>query len=86
MSYTDKVEQQQPMYLHELYHYAIRIAGSSTTFEEIACAMNEKSRAEKACETLKLQWYDVNKWFRKNKGKEKSCIEKPYPNDSQKQA
>jgi len=34
---------------------------------------------------LDLKWYHVKRWFNKKGGKEKSCIEKPYLNDEQKQ-
>jgi len=84
-SYTDQIEQQFPMYLYELYHYSAKILGDSATFDEIASAMSEKSTAEEGREVLDLKWYHVRRWFNKKGGKEKSCIEKPYLNDEQKQ-
>jgi len=61
MSYTDRIQQQTPTYLHELYHYMIKIAGNITIFDEIAYAMNEKSRAiDEVCEWLDLKWYNSN--------------------------
>jgi len=84
-SYTDQIEQYFPTYLYELYHYSTNIFGDSAMFDEIAPAMSEKSTAEEGWEVLDLKWYHMKRWFNKKGGKEKSCIEKPYLNDEQKQ-
>jgi len=52
--------------------------GWQCSFNEIASAKSEKSRAEKGHKVLDLKWYHVKRWINMNGGKEKTWFEKPY--------
>jgi len=81
-SYTAKVQSRHPTYLYDLYCYATEILGNSATFDKISIVMNQKSQAaNKEREAITLNWCNLYCWFKKNGGKEKLCIKKPYLSD-----
>ena len=80
-----KVEELHPGYLHELYRHGTKIKGDRSTFEELACLMNEKSRSpDEARSDLDLHPLQATRWFHENGGKEKQTKEKPYLSEEQK--
>ena len=87
VSYVDKIDNNHPGYLHELYRYATKIVGHKSSFAAIAIAMNEKSSVSSENRmTLHLSREQVNNWFKINGGKEYSPIEKPLDTDIHRKA
>jgi len=85
-SYMDCIEEHNPSYLHQMYHYATTILGDNATFEETTRLMAEKSAAEEAHKILELSRRKVWRWFKKQGEKEKSSyLDKPYLSDERKQ-
>ena len=78
LSYTNKIEEDHPLYLIYLWRYATATIGPKASFEEITSLMNRKSTATNDDRpSLKLQKLQVFRWFHKLKGKQISTVEKP---------
>ena len=75
---ADKIEEDHPGYLHELYRYATSTIGLKATFDELTQTMNEKSHSpNESRPELTLHPKQVYRWWRKNNGSEKSPFEQP---------
>ena len=84
-SYCDRLETNNPGYLHELFRYAIRTQGSKSSFAVLAIAMNQKSRVPTEHRpVINISRRMLNKWFILNGGKEISSVEKPLDTDNHK--
>jgi hypothetical protein len=84
--YTDRITEVYPTYLHNLWRQVTTLLGDKATFEELARAMNLQSTVEQNLPTLNLTKWTLRRWFVKNKGKEKSHVEKPLLTPEHKQA
>ena len=77
-SYTDTIEKLHPGLLHSLFRYVTDVQGSNLSFQELSYYMNLKSQSNPdASQHLHLNRKQVSAWFKKNKGKEVSPIERP---------
>ena len=75
---SDKIEEDHPGYLHELYRYATSTIGLKASFDELTQTMNEKSNSPiESRPELNLHPRTVHRWWKKNNGSEKSPFEKP---------
>ena len=77
-SYVQKIEENHPGYLHELFRYATRTKGANASFGELAKQMNLKSNVPGEMHpTLTIRRRMLSKWFDDNGGKLKAPVEKP---------
>ena len=76
--YVDIIEERHPGYLHYLYRKAIKLKGPKASFLQLSVAMNNISNITSETRTpLTLHRLQLNRWFWKNGGTEKSGLEKP---------
>jgi hypothetical protein len=68
---TDSITAHHPTYLHELCCSATNLLGDDATFTSIADLMNQQSAVHQNLPMLNLTHLQLNRWFKKNKGKEK---------------
>ena len=66
---ADKIEEDHPGYLHELYRYATSTIGLKATFDELTQTMNKKSHSRNESRPeLALHPKQIYRWWRKNNG------------------
>ena len=75
--YTDKIEQQYPQRLHELYRYAEKVNSNQATFEALAASMNNKASIDYPEMELRMNTNKIYRWFKTQGGNEKSSLPKP---------
>jgi hypothetical protein len=83
ISQTARVEAEHPTYLHEHYQCATTIIGDVATFNEIATQINLLSMDDKM-PTMNLNKWSLQRWFKKNKGKEKRPVFRPMLTEAHK--
>jgi hypothetical protein len=85
VSYTDKLEKEHPGYLRELFRYAQKTKGVLASFTDLADCMCRKSDAPSEDRpTLYLHPLQLQRWFKKNSGVEKSATPDPRLTDDHK--
>ena len=83
--YTDKIESEHPGLLRRIFRYAQHAIGNQASFEDIARTMMKKADTDDQGNVkLKLNAFNVYRWFKQYGGKEKSPKEKPYLTEDQK--
>ena len=83
-AYTDKLEEEYPGYIRELFRYAQKAIGFQASFMDIAKTMNEKSKTYTDKPDTTFNKMNIFRWFVQEGGNLKSPVEKPYLTDDQK--
>ncbi len=76
-SYTDLITVEYPEYLHEMFRHATDLLGDNATFKELASAMNLQSATMEDRPSLRMNKFNLLRWFKKNKGIEKRTVHRP---------
>ncbi len=76
-SYTDLITVEYPEYLHEMFCHATELLGNDVTFQELALVMNLQSAVVEDRPLLRLNKFNLLRWFKKNKGIEKRMVQRP---------
>lgn len=79
---VEKIENDSPSALHDLYRYAINVLGFKASFNELAAAINAKSVSYFADTTyprtkIQISSFQLYRWWKDSGGNELSPIEKP---------
>ena len=83
--YTEKLENEHPGYIRELFRYAQNNVGSQARYEDLARVMNLKSEVDEKGRPVTCFSRDIlMRWFHQQGGKLKSPVEKPYLSAKQK--
>jgi hypothetical protein len=73
-----------PEYLHEMFRHATDLLGDDATVKELALAMNLQSAAMEDRPSLRMNKFNLLRWFKKNKGIEKRTVQRPILTNEQK--
>jgi hypothetical protein len=76
-SQTETIEAAHPTYIHRLYRESTTILGDDATYVEITAQMNLLSTVDDARQTIHLDKWSLQCWFKKHKEKEKKPIVRP---------
>jgi len=80
-TYTERIEQQHPGFLHQMYRLACKEIGADSNWRDLADEMNVQSRKQEFVDAdkpaLSMSRATIRKWFLKLGGKQKRVVERP---------
>jgi hypothetical protein len=75
-SYTDLIDSNHLEYLHKMFCHATQLLGNGAMLEELALAMNLQSTAVENMPLLRMNKFNLLRWFKKNTGIEKPIFQR----------